>query len=194
MGADRESVGDKLTWLVLTMTLTPVLASVGSKISSGDWLAWANRLPAWGIGAFFLVLSLLVIALLTYRRVARLRERNLPREPEVTSSYTGGYEAIGDVVHAGVKWRVMVPMPDRFRVLPSHRVKIQTPPRCPQCGAELEEAETFFGSYRWSCIRCSFSVKNAISFEHEVVRAEMLARSEIESPRDVGTKKPDPPT
>lgn len=187
---DGESLGGKITWLVVSLVLTPPLMLIGSKIASGDWLTWMKAIPSWGFWAFFLVLLPFIVGLLIYRRVARLRERNRPHLPGIISVPVGGYVTIGTLQHNGVRWRVLNPAPDRWTRERSGRIEIDTPPRCLECDAELEEAERFFGGYRWSCIRCPFSVKNDLSFHHEAIRAESHARSEIEHPRPSGDGEP----
>ena len=93
-----------------------------------------------------------------------------------------GYTVVGTLTYKKVVWRVQIPSPPPWEALTlsearSARVDIDTPPRCPKCDTELEETETFFGSYRWTCLRCGFATKNEMSFYREAVRAEKLAQS-----------------
>jgi hypothetical protein len=177
-------------WALLIIVLTPILTVlgtlIGSKVQSGNWLTWLKAMLA-GLSTTSLMLigSGLVavfIAILVFRRISRLKERNL----SLASTFPGwGYTRVGQILHSKVIWRVMVPsdeMTDAFRVT------VGMPPYCPKCDTELEETGTFFGRYRWTCVRCGFSCKNARRFVYESDRAERLAQSYWEKE---GHRRPD---
>ena len=178
----RETFLNKVVWPFLVLALTPTVTLIGSKVQSGDWLTWLKAIPSWIYTAFFGTIAFWVIIGFIVRRVHHLRQRNLPSIPSIFTIPRWGYVTVGTLTYKDVTWRVQVTAPPPWEVLSlstarEKNVSIETPPRCPKCDTELEEAETFFGNYRWTCVRCDYSTKNNMSYYHESVRAEKLAQS-----------------
>lgn len=186
MSKTRDSFLDKVVWPLLVLALTPAFTLVGSKVQSGDWLTWLNVIPSGVYTIFFTLVGIWLIAGFTIRRIRRLKERNLPSLPSVFTVPQWGYTTVGKLQYKNVVWRVQIPSPApwdgglTFSEAHSSRVDIDTPPHCPKCDTELEETETFFGNYRWTCLRCGFTSKNEMSFYHEAARAEKIAQSSWE--------------
>lgn len=167
--------------LLLAM-LTPVAVVLGSKLVSGKWTAWLQRvpLPVW-LAIGMVLVAWVVLAFLRGRAVRQRRSGMVG--PLVALAYQRA--EYGTIEHAGVKWRVMGPAPTK-QLYPSDRtqldvdlVEIETPPICPKCGTELEQAERYFGGYVWSCVRCGNKTKAKDSYYRESERAERLAKSII---------------
>lgn len=185
MRKTTDSLLEKLVWPILLLALTPAVTLIGSKLQSGDWLAWITQVPSWAFWLFFGIVVLWLALGLVVRRIKHLRTRNLPPLPMAFTIPRWGYVTVGILNYRGVAWRCRIPAPPPWRQLAfetakSERVDVETPPHCPQCDTELEEQETFFGKYRWICVRCGFVKKNDISFYYEAVRAERLAQVELE--------------
>lgn len=182
MGKTTERILDKLVLPLLFVALLPTFTLLGSKLLSGDWLAWFKRVPSWGYSVF---VGLIVAGFLlspVVRRLRRLRKRNLPAAPLFFGVPRWGYVTVGTLNYKNVIWHVQIPAPPPWKGLtPAEArcaaVDVETPPHCPKCDTEVEETETFFGNFRWSCLRCGFVTKNNMSYYKEVIRAEKLARS-----------------
>jgi hypothetical protein len=176
------SLLEKVLWPLLLLALTPTFTLVGSKLQSGDWLTWLKLIPSWAYWSFFGVIFFLLLVGSIVRRIRHLQEHNLPSLPLFFSIPRWGYWTVGTLTYQDVLWRVRIPAPRPWEGLSreearSARVNVEIPPRCPKCDTELEEAETFFGNYRWSCLRCGFARKNSMSYYRESIRAEKLAQS-----------------
>lgn len=173
---------ENLFWPLVVLSLGPVLTLLGSKILSGTWLTWFKIIPFWGYVTFFgLTIGwLLISAFLRRRRI--LKEKNTPRFPCVLSGPALGYKIVGSLSYKNVIWQARIPasapwlFPDREHEKFA-RIDIEVPPHCPKCDTEMEEKETFWGKFLWSCIRCGYKVRNEYSFYSEAVRAEKLAQS-----------------
>jgi hypothetical protein len=182
MSKTIETFLEKVAWPLLFAAILPMFTLFGSKLQSGDWLTWLKRVPSWGYIAFSgLTLGWLALAPVV-RRFHHLRERNLPASPGFFTIPHWGYVTVGTLAHKNVIWRVQIPAPPPWETLTlaearSARVDVETPPRCPKCDTALEETETFFGNFRWSCLRCGFFTKNNMSYYREALRAEKLAES-----------------
>ena len=182
MSKTHESFINKVIWPLLVLTLTPTFTLIGSKFQSGDWLSWFNVIPSSIYTTFFAFIATWLIIGIVIRRIRRLKERNLPSTPSIFTIPRWGYTTIGTLKYKNVVWRVRIPSPApwdefSFQQAQSSRIDIGTPPHCPNCDTELEETETFFGRFRWTCLRCGFSTKNEMGYYHEAVRAEKLAKS-----------------
>ena len=176
---------DKVIWPLIVLALTPTVTLIGSKIQSGDWLTWLKKIPLWVYWLFLgaIIGWILLVALI--RRIRYLHKKNLPSLPLGFSIPRWGYVKVGTLNYQDVVWCIRIPAPSPLRNIGvekvrNPRVDVETPPRCPKCETELEQTETFFGRYRWTCLRCGFSKKNSISFYHEAVRVQKLAQSQWE--------------
>lgn len=185
MSKATESLLEKVVWPLLLLALTPAVTLIGSKFQSGEWLAWFRRVPSWAFWLFFGTVALWLLLGIVIRRIKHLRSRNLPSLPSVFTIPQWGYVTVGTLIYKGVVWRCRIPAPPPWEGLTietarTERVDVETPPHCPKCDTEIEEHETFFGNYRWICVRCGFSQTNKMSFYHEAVRAEKLAQVDWE--------------
>jgi len=183
MSNSTSSFADKVLWPMLVLALTPLVTILGSKLVAGDWLAWIQNIPTWVYPSFFGAIFLWLIANFVARRIFGLRKANLPSLPSVFTIPTFGYVTVGKLDHAGVRWLIRVPAQAPWQGFNEESVRpsefdIGLPPHCPECDTELEESETFFGGYRWSCIRCSFKTKNKINYYREAIRAEKVAKAQ----------------
>ena len=150
----------------------------------------------WVILAFLLVCSVWCAVALVVRRISRLRQRNQPAVVPAFALPPWGYKTVGELPFRGVIWRMRVPAVSPWqRDLMDEsgsdglRVDVELPPRCPKCGTEIEETETFFGKYRWTCIQCGYAVKNALSYDYEVSRAERLGQARWEKLQEQERKR-----
>ena len=186
MGRMRDLVFEKAILPLIVLVLTPAAAAIGSRLLTGEWLTWLKAIPWWVFVLFVSAIALWIIGGYVVRRKRILKERNLPAEKFGFAIPRWGYTSVGNLNYKGVVWRIRIPTPaqsDFWDVSEQRtlRVDIATPPHCPKCDTELEEMETFFGKYKWTCVRCKFSKKNDISWDNEVIRAKKLAQSSWEN-------------
>jgi hypothetical protein len=177
-----ESFLKKVVWPLIVIVLTPVITLAGSYLQSGDWLAWVKRIPIWIYPAFVGLILFWIVVEKVGQRIRRLRERNLPSLPAVITIPTFGHTVVGTITHKDVVWSIRIPAPSPWQGLRKEDVhpsqfSIGVPPHCLKCDTEIEQTETFFGRFHWSCVRCGFLRKNSISYYREAMRAEKLAKS-----------------
>lgn len=179
-----DSIANNLIFPLVISVLTPVFTLVGSKLSSGDWLTWLNKIPLWGYVCFFGILLTWILFVCVFKRVRNLREKNLPHIPFVPPNRQ--YIDIGRLNHKKVSWILKIPAfwsatPLTEENINPDKIEVGTPPRCPKCDTEIEETETFWRKKKWACLRCGFKTKNDMSYCHEAVRAKKIAQSEWRS-------------
>lgn len=171
---------DKIGWALLLVVLTPLAASIGSRILSGEWLAWLSSITSLytlGFGSLCLMIGFV------WYRISHLNKQNLPKPRRISVIHLYGYRCIGKLTYKDVKWVVQVPNSSPCESLfpeETKDVSVKIHPLCPKCETEIEETKTFFGSYLWTCINCGYKTKNDISYVNESVRAENLAKSRVE--------------
>lgn len=178
----HETFLDKVMWPTIALVLPNLITFIGSKLQSGNWLTWFRLIPLWVKVAFFGIIGLWLVMSLVVRRIRQLREQNLPALPLVLTVSRWGYKTVGKMTHKDVSWRIQIPAPAPWdgivaSGMQSSRVRLAPEPYCPKCETELEETQTFFGKYRWSCLNCDFATKNNMSAYREAIRAEKLAQS-----------------
>lgn len=185
MSKAQDSFLEKVGWPVVLLVATSLLTLIGSKLQSGAWLTWMRAISPPVYVATAALFVWILLAILVIRRVRHLKARNLPELPTVFSVPAWGYVTVGNLSYKNVNWRIQIPAHAPWRDFAlararSERIDVETPPHCPKCDTKLEETETLFGSYRWSCLRCAFMQKNDMSFYHEAVRARKLAQADWE--------------
>jgi hypothetical protein len=67
------------------------------------------------------------------------------------------------------------------------RIDVRYEPKCPKCRYELEESDTFFGLFKWSCPKSDFRKLSRHSFYLERKRATILARKAFKILLEGGT-------
>ncbi|MBC8276423.1 MAG: hypothetical protein H8E40_15840 [Chloroflexi bacterium] len=182
-----DKLFEKLVIPLVVTVLTPMATALGSKIISGSWTEWIERVPIPIWIAFGTVMLLWIAGVLVYKRLKAVRESEI----DYTSSGwipPYGWTEVYELEHAGVLWTVLAPAPEPWEIfdpmsVSSSRLNIATPPKCPKCRTELEEKLRFFGGYKWECIRCGFKKRNKDDYYREERRALKLARSAWESYR-----------
>lgn len=170
---------NKIIAPVITGLIIFIVTSIGSKASTGNWLEWFATIPkpVWVTVGTLLVLWILASAI--HHRMKRLRKEN---QPPVSLRFPppGGWKSIDTIEYANVIWDVRVPVRastfKRREVLTLDALDIAIPPRCPDCGTELEEMKSFWGWYVWKCVSCGFRKRNCDDFFQEQHRVTKLAR------------------
>lgn len=179
----RKFLMNRIVAPLLVVLLTPVAIGVGSKIITGDYVKWFKVIHVWIVlgGA---VLFWVIIAV--HKRIKRLQKLRDSPSLSVVSIPVYGWITIGEIEYAGVKWMIRAPAPPPFslsyrgkNISPSD-LKVEIPPRCPNCKTELEESPNFWGGYLWKCVRCGFQKKNKESYYKVVRYVEKIARREWE--------------
>lgn len=182
-----ESLLENLIYPLLVLVLSPMAVALGSTIVTGNWREWFGLIPKGVWGLLLLGVFAWGAAILVRKRLKQIRKSDVG--PLVGFLPRWGWIAIGEQEYAGVIWEVRVPKPDPYfsayfskgvpRISPSE-IDIATPPRCPNCGTELEQSRSFFIGYVWKCVRCGFKKRNRDSFFGEAERVERIARREWE--------------
>lgn len=102
----------------------------------------------------------------------------------ITTPYYG-WTKVAKLNYVGVIWRLHAPAPNPYdpfeqnKILPND-IEVDGVPRCPHCETELEENESFWGGYIWSCINCNFKKRNRNSHYEEEKKALKIARRQWE--------------
>jgi hypothetical protein len=175
---------DKIIAPIITGLVIFIVTSIGSKASTGNWLMWFTTIPkpVWVTVATLLVLWILASAI--HRRIKHLRKENWSPPKPLRWESLGGWENIFPIKYAGVIWNVRVPVETstfkRRVVLTLSALDIEIPPRCPDCGTKLEQAESFWGRYVWKCLNCRFHKRNRDNFSKEERRVIKLAERRFE--------------
>ena len=182
-----DKLFEKLFIPLVLAVLTPVAAVLGSRIASGSWTEWIERVPIPARIAFGIVMLLWIAVVLVRKRLKAVRESEIGHTTSVVIPPYGWTE-VGELEHAGVLWTVLAPAPEPWETfdpmsVSSSRLNIATPPKCPKCRTELEEKPRFSGGYKWECIRCGFKKRNKNDYYREERRALKLAKSDWESQR-----------
>lgn len=173
---------DKIIVPILLMVLAPIVTSIGSKVSTGNWFEWfaTTSVLVWVILAIIFV-PWIVFAI--HRRIKHLRKEDWS-PVSLRFAPSGGWRTIDTIKYAGVIWNIRVPVINytfkRKEVLTSHDLDIETPPRCPNCGTELEQVHSFWGWYVWKCVGCGFRKHNRESYYKEEERVKKIAKRQFE--------------
>jgi len=194
MSRMSDKLFEKLLIPLAITVLTPIATALGSKIVSGSWTEWIEKvpIPAWIV--FGTAMLLWIAGVLVRKRLKTIRESEIDYSPAWVPPW--GWIEVYELEHAGVLWTVLVPVPVRGgrtffdpMSVSSSELNIAIPPKCPNCQTELEEKLRFFGGYKWECIRCGFEKRNKDKFGREKRRALKLAKSDWESHRRSRSKK-----
>jgi ribosomal protein L37AE/L43A len=176
---------DKIVCPLMVALLTPIIIGIASKVSTGDWIKWFSLIPRAARIIFGLVIFLWVIVIAIRSRVKQLQNLDAGPAIFVISTPIFGLVTIGKLNYAGLVWVIRAPAPALWKsftpseISPSS-IEVETPPRCPKCGTEIEESHSFWGGYIWRCVRCDFKKRNRNNYYREEERAEKVARREWE--------------
>ena len=110
------------------------------------------------------------------------------RKLRVAAAATIRKSAIGgEFSYNDVNWDIRVPVPSQFESpdeydsnLPN-AARIETPPKCPQCGIELEEKKNLFFGYTWNCIGCKSSKRSKESFSDAAEKVKKFVKRDCEN-------------
>ena len=161
------------------LLLTPAVTVVGSEIATGDWRSWFASIPveAWIVVLVALLLWFLAIAVRRRRQQIRARQPRiaLRLEPQF------GWRVIGETSYAGVTWTIRVPVRPGSNECAPDDLDVALPPRCPECGTELEQSERFWGGVVWLCAACGFKKLNRADYAREAERVRKIERRKYEA-------------
>lgn len=167
---------------LLLLIVTGMGTLLWSKLRTGDWLTYLSSKP----NMVLLIAAgtvLIWTVIFVHKRSKNIRQ-NAVLGPVSVSRPTFGWEEVNEYLFKDVLWPIRVPAEPPWqllrRTLPSPSdIDVGIPPRCAECKTELEEKETFWGKYKWTCPRCGFSKKNSYSFYAESERVEKLAHRDF---------------
>lgn len=174
---------DKIIIPILLAFLIPVVTSIGSRASTGNWLEWFATIPSQVWITLAIIFALWILVSIIRRRMKHLhKEGHSPIS--IISVPNGGWRNIGKLEYADVIWIVRAPAPPWYELNPepitSHDLDIDTPPRCPKCETEIEQTQSFWGGYIWKCVNCGFQKRNRESYYKEEERAKKIAGRKFE--------------
>lgn len=148
-----------------------------SKYITGNWFQWLQS--PYFIGAAIFLFIFLIISLIN-RRIQGIKDRINTYTPSYQSP-TYGWSDIKTISYCDVNWMIREPIYDTGpRVIAIDYIEAKMPARCPHCETDLEEKETFFKHYMWSCISCGYKKTNKLSMDTESQRAVRKAKREID--------------
>lgn len=174
---------DKIIVPILLAFLIPVVTGIGSKASTGNWLEWFATIQSQVWITLVIIFALWILVIAIRYRIKHLRKEGQSPISIISVPY-GGWRNIGKLKYADVIWIVRAPAPPWYELNPEpitpHDLDIDTPPRCPKCETEIEQAQSFWGGYVWKCVKCGFQKRNRESYYKEEERAKKIARREFE--------------
>jgi len=96
-------------------------------------------------------------------------------------------QKVGGVDHAGVKWDIVASKPSAYEPESEYERRlpeicdVNVPPKCPNCGVELEQTKSRIYGYIWKCVGCGFSKRNTDSYYTESKRALRIWKGACEA-------------
>ncbi|MBC7349958.1 MAG: hypothetical protein H5U05_08295 [Candidatus Aminicenantes bacterium] len=174
---------EKIALPLLVSFLTPIATSIGSKITTGNWTLLFSKIPLSYKVVFFLLIIFWIII-----NIVQRKNKNVTSEGPLISFIKippWGWENIGNISYAGVKWVIIVPAQPLKTLSVHHNIspedlEIKIPPRCPKCETELEQYKSFIGGFIWKCIACGFKIRSHNDFFKEAERAKKIAKRQLE--------------
>ena len=130
-----------------------------------------------------LVYVLLFLFFLIFYLTRKENVRHIPRVVAIGRDL----QKVGGVDYKGVKWDIRAPAPSNYDTQSEYEkrlpdiIDVKTPPKCPNCGVELEEKKSRIYGYIWKCVGCGFSKRNKDSFYTESKRAERIWKGACEA-------------
>lgn len=176
---------------IVVLIIGPGIVSLISKIETDNWTALFFKIPI-PIKILFIAVTIGWITLIFIKkRMAKLKRKN-------TSSVSfffvpaHGYVSVAKADLFGLTWIVKAPAASRYseeetsldNVNPE-LIKINIPPRCPNCEVELSEKLTLWGKYLIECVGCSFKKRNSECFRDTADKVTKMVRREIEKKYEV---------
>jgi ribosomal protein L37AE/L43A len=169
-----------LTTPILVLFLTPLVTAAGSAFATGDWWQWFGSVP---VALWMALAAGTVFWIAAIQRLKHLQQGSGSPVSFIAVPYDG-WHVVDQTSYADVLWNVRIPRPSKWdldpRPVEPHDLDIATPPRCPKCKTELEEARSFWGGYVWRCVACGFSKRNRESYYREAERVEKIVRRQYE--------------
>ena len=142
---------------------------------------WFKQIPFIGRVGFVLFRFFWSGIVLVRKRLKAIEPSGIP----ASSASRWGYEDIGNIDYDGMKWRVIAPLPSppslyRGPDLTPSRIRVRTPPRCPECETKIEESKSFWGGYVWKCPDCDFKKRSKRSYYRVKDNVEKIAQRWVE--------------
>jgi ribosomal protein L37AE/L43A len=176
-----EKLFEHLLAPVLVIIFTPIATIAGSKLTTNNWTQFIEKIPSWIIYTFFVVIIIWFVIILIRKRLKVIEEDNYPILPFISRTPIYGYENIGQLKYARVKWNILHPANPTWvstNINPND-IEVDTPPICPDCNTEIKEMKNFWGKYVWSCVKCGFKTKSKLSYWIIEEDIKKIAKSEI---------------
>jgi ribosomal protein L37AE/L43A len=167
---------------------TPIATAIVSKIKTGAWGKFFNEIPNYYWYIFIFMGTIWIGILWNAKRRKKIEEENSSSGVMIFSVPFGGYIDFAEIELFKVKWRILLPAPDPYSSfekfdhdnISPKQIEIDTPPRCPKCGTELEERRSFFGKYNWNCVGCGFNTKNSENYYAISEKVKKIVKRQFE--------------
>ncbi|NQS90643.1 hypothetical protein HQ584_12740 [Patescibacteria group bacterium] len=178
----------KILWGFLLILLFPLL----SRVTKWDYPRFIERIPVGYLILSYIIIFFLAVLTFFLKRKSSVDKSNLDRKvSDFRMPSVFGEEDIGVFKYNKVGWTLSIPKAlslnpfyspskkERLLKLVPEEIGLDYFPFCPECVAQLEESDTFFGRYLWKCKKCEFKKKNRNSFHDEKKKATLKAREEF---------------
>ena len=186
----------ELAWRASLVLLGILLSPLATRFLGEAYPDLIKRQPRGILAAILIGTGVLLIGILLIHRARTTKKLNIDRQVSSFPLSSLETECFAFLDYKGVIWKVEFPtmlpaypsfgqrgLIDELKRTKLERFTVDYTPLCPECSHRLDEWDTFFGWYRWSCPDCSFKKSFMRSFGTEMKHATLLARDEIKMMR-----------
>ena len=185
----------EFAWRASLILLGILLSPIATRFIGEAYPDFIKKQPRGILAAILIGTGVLLIAILLIHRANTTKKLNIDRQVSEFSHSTFQTECFAFLDYRSALWTVEFPT---YRSFPSfsleqradidglkrtrpEKITVGYWPLCPECYRRLNEWDTIFGWYRWTCPDCSFKKSFKRSFRTEMKRATLLAREEIKN-------------
>jgi hypothetical protein len=187
----------EFAWRASLVLLGILLSPIATRFIGEAYPDFIEKQPRGILAAILIGAGVPLIVLLLIHRARATRKLNIDRQVPQFPFSAMEMEGFAFLVYKGVFWTVEFPTYrslkyfsfsqqgpiDELKRTRPEKFSVGYTPLCPECLRRLDEWDTFFGWYRWTCPDCSFKKSFRRSFSTEMKRATLLAREEIRKVR-----------
>ncbi|MEN6443077.1 MAG: hypothetical protein ABFC71_04915 [Methanoregula sp.] len=162
-----------------------IILTRGSFYSTGNFWNWGFQEPILLTFPSVFICLTIIFLVGVYASHQKTKIGGVRFSARKTPKY--GSVPIGDLPYADVIWKIVglkeFPWDSRETITPE-QIEVEDTPRCPECGTELTQSQTFFKKYLWTCVNCGFKLKNSNGFSVEKESARKKAKRQWEIKND----------
>jgi len=180
VSSSNRSGLERLLYAFVSAIAVALVNSVVDHLRFGEFRLHRSLVVGLSIGLVFWLLWAIID-----RYAASRRRRTRDSGPYAVPSRTASRRHMLRMRHEDVDWRIVSLVSWMDEALPpEHRhptLHVETPPRCPKCGTELNQSQAFLGSWHWVCPAGDFSTRSSRSFALVAGDVLKLARRTLEN-------------